>query len=260
MGGTTPGRTGSDAHRVGVIGAGFIGEVHARALRRAGARLVGVAASSPDTTDEAVARLGAERGFAAEELATSPDVDVVHICTPNHLHGPLALAALDGGQARGVREAARDDPTAAADSWPPPTGGRRRHGAVRLPLLPDGPRGAGPGRANGPLAVRLVARQLPAGLAVDRPGRQLARRSERPGPSRAFADIGSHWCDLVEFVTGDRLASVSAPSSSRRCPSTRTPDAHVPAFAAADGGTDGACGERSSTEDVALVLFRTVAA
>ena len=30
------------------------------------------------------------------------------------------------------------------------------------------------------------------------------------GRSRAFADIGSHWCDLVEFVTGDRLAAICA--------------------------------------------------
>ena len=184
VGGATPGRTGSDAHRVGVIGAGFIGEVHARALRRAGARLVGVAASSPDTTDEAVARLGAERGFAPEELATSPDVDVVHICTPNHLHAPLALAALEAGKHVVCEKPLATDPaTAAGPGGRRRPGGHRRHGAVRLPLLPDGPRGAGPGRQRSPRRAP-GPRELPAGLAVDRPGRQLARRRRavRPVP------------------------------------------------------------------------------
>ena len=72
---------------VGVIGAGFIGRVHARSARLAGGRLVGVAASTPERSDTAGRELGAERAFAsAEELVGSAEVDVVHICTPNHLH------------------------------------------------------------------------------------------------------------------------------------------------------------------------------
>src|SRR4051812_47720552 len=85
--------------RTAIAGTGFIGAVHARAARLAGARLVGVAASSPERSAEAAGRLGAERAFAdAEALVTSADVDVVHICTPNHLHVPLTLAALDAGK------------------------------------------------------------------------------------------------------------------------------------------------------------------
>ena len=58
--------------------------------------------------------------------------------------------------------------------------------------------------------------------------------AELSGPSRAFADIGSHWCDLVEFVTGDRLASVCAELVTA-VPEREHADAHVPAFAAAGG-------------------------
>src|SRR5688500_12144940 len=88
-----------DVVRAGVIGAGFIGAVHARAVRRAGGRIVGVAASSARSSEQAAARLGAERAFpSAEALALSSDVDVVHICTPNDLHVPLAEAALDAGK------------------------------------------------------------------------------------------------------------------------------------------------------------------
>src|SRR5687767_10498204 len=85
--------------RVALAGTGFIGAVHARSARLAGARLVGVAASSPERSAAAAAALGAERAFAsAEELVEAPDVDVVHICTPNHLHRPLAEAALAAGK------------------------------------------------------------------------------------------------------------------------------------------------------------------
>ena len=98
MEGGLPGRIGGQPLRVGVLGAGFIGEVHARAVRRAGARLVGVAASTPSSTEAAVGRLGADKAFDAEALVVSPDIDVVHVCTPNHLHRPLAEAALSAGK------------------------------------------------------------------------------------------------------------------------------------------------------------------
>ena len=75
---------------------------------------MGVAASSPESAGAAAAELGADRAFeSAEELVRDPDVDVVHICTPNHLHLPLAEAALAAGKhvicekplARTLREA-----------------------------------------------------------------------------------------------------------------------------------------------------------
>src|SRR3954452_2464585 len=85
--------------RVAIAGTGFIGAVHARSARLAGASLVGVAASSPESGRRAAAALGAERAFeTAQELVVAPDVDVVHICTPNHLHVPLAEAALAAGK------------------------------------------------------------------------------------------------------------------------------------------------------------------
>ena len=85
--------------RAAVAGAGFIGAVHARSARLAGARLVGVSASSPARAEQAAGELGIERAFASsEELVQADDVDVVHVCTPNHLHLPLAEAALAAGK------------------------------------------------------------------------------------------------------------------------------------------------------------------
>jgi NADPH:quinone reductase-like Zn-dependent oxidoreductase len=84
---------------VGIAGTGFIGSVHARSARLAGARVVTVAASSPQSAETAAAELRADRAAAsAEELVQDPDIDVVHICTPNHLHQALAAAALAAGK------------------------------------------------------------------------------------------------------------------------------------------------------------------
>ncbi|MGI8880166.1 MAG: Gfo/Idh/MocA family protein, partial [Jatrophihabitans sp.] len=84
---------------VAIAGAGFVGGVHARSARLAGATLVGITASTPQRSAEAAQRFGAQRVFvSSEELVTAPDVDVVHICTPNNSHAPLALAALEAGK------------------------------------------------------------------------------------------------------------------------------------------------------------------
>jgi predicted dehydrogenase len=85
--------------RVGIAGTGFIGGVHARSARLAGARVVAVAASSPESAAAAAAELHADRALpSADELVHDPEVDVVHICTPNHLHQPLAEIALAAGK------------------------------------------------------------------------------------------------------------------------------------------------------------------
>jgi predicted dehydrogenase len=64
--------------RVGIAGTGFIGAVHARSALLAGGRLVGVAASSPASAEDAATRLRAERAFeSAEALVEQMDRDVV---------------------------------------------------------------------------------------------------------------------------------------------------------------------------------------
>src|SRR4051794_3411354 len=85
--------------RAGIVGAGFIGGVHARSLRVANARLAGVASTTRERAEQAADAFGAERGYAsADELIADPSIDVLHICTPNHLHVPLAQAGLEAGK------------------------------------------------------------------------------------------------------------------------------------------------------------------
>src|SRR5918992_1166752 len=73
------------------------------------------------------------------------------------------------------------------------------------------------------------------------------------GASRAFADIGSHWCDLAEFITGERIASVC--SQVAPVVPERSSRGSARAFEASDG--DGNGRRAVTTEDLATVMFRT---
>jgi predicted dehydrogenase len=236
-----------------IAGTGFIGKVHARSARLAGARLIGVAASSAESARAAAAELGAERHFAsADELVRDPDVDVVHVCTPNHLHLPLAEAALAAGKhvicekplALGAAGAQRLV-DAAAESG--------RQATVPFvyryyPTVREARERVASGQTG---ALRLLHGTylqdwlLRAGDANWRVDEQLG------GASRAFADIGSHWCDLAEFVSGHRIERVSARLLTA-VPERASEAGH--AFATAAGG-----GElrQVTTEDAALVQFET---
>ena len=106
------------APRAGIVGAGFIGAVHARSARLAGARLTGIATSSPERSREAAGRLGAERAYAtAEALVTADDVDVVHICSPNATHAPLATLALEAGKHVICEKPLGRDASESYDAW-----------------------------------------------------------------------------------------------------------------------------------------------
>jgi predicted dehydrogenase len=78
----------------------MIGSVHARAVHWAGGELTAVAVSNPESSRTARERLNAKRAATAEEIAHADDVDVdvVHVCTPNHLHHDVVLAALTAGK------------------------------------------------------------------------------------------------------------------------------------------------------------------
>jgi predicted dehydrogenase len=195
-----------------IAGTGFIGAIHARSARLAGARLVGVAASSPESAWAAAAKFGADRAFeSAEELVQDPDVDVVHICTPNYLHLPLAEAALaagkhvicekplalDAGGAQRLVDAAADSGLQAGVPF-----------VYRYyPTVREARERVGSGRTG---ALRLLHGTYLQDWLL-RPDDDNWRVDERlGGASRAFADIGSHWCDLAEFVSGHRITRLSA--------------------------------------------------
>ncbi|MEW1864998.1 Gfo/Idh/MocA family oxidoreductase [Streptomyces sp. NPDC088194] len=232
----TPGATGTPALRTAIAGTGMIGRVHLDAVRRSGAPVVGVSSSTPARAKEAAAALGVDRAFdSSEELVTSDDVDVVHICTPNDVHARLAELALRAGK-HVVCEKPLTTSSATADALAALAARSGKVAAVPFvyryhPMAAEARARVLDGRAG---EVRLVhGHYLQDWLSLpdDTNWRVDAVAG---GPSRAFADIGSHWCDLVEWVTGHRIAELTA--LSQTVPRT---------------------GGRPATEDVVQLLFRT---
>lgn len=200
---------GHERLRAGIIGAGFIGAVHARAVHTLGQDLGGVAASSPARSRAAAAALGARAAFdTAEELAAAPGIDVVHICTPNALHAPLTRIALDAGKHVVLEKPVGIGTAEIADLV------RRWRDGDRVVAVPFAYRFY-------PVVREVRARVRDARIRLihgvylqdwlscetDTNWRVDAALG---GPSRAFGDIGVHWCDLAEFVTGQRIARVHA--------------------------------------------------
>jgi predicted dehydrogenase len=241
--------------RAGIVGAGFIGAVHARSARLAGAALAGVATSSPERSREAAARLGAERAYATpEELATADDIDVLHICTPNHVHAELATLALEHGK-HVICEKPLAVDSAQAERLIDAAAGAARVATVPFvyrfhPVVREARARIAAG-ALGP--VRLIHGGYLQDWLSTAEDDNWRVDSQLGGPSRAFADIGSHWCDLVEFITGERIATVCAQIATVVPERARHDAAH--AFEKTGASTDGR--RHVTTEDLATVLFRT---
>lgn len=205
------GRSGA-ALRAGFVGAGFMAAVHSRAARAARAELAGAAASSAASAERAARSLGLERSYTSvQELLSDGDIDIVHICTPNTTHAAFALAALDAGKhvicekplatsvGDAVELARRAEATGRSATVPFVY---RFHPMVREARA----------RVQAGETGRLLS--LTGGYLQDWLAEPLADdwrvSAELGGPSRAFADIGSHLVDLLEFVTGDRIARLNA--------------------------------------------------
>ena len=247
-----------------VIGTGFIAAVHVDALRRIGVKIAGVLGSSPSRSQEGAARFGADKSYAAlEELLDDPDVDVVHITSPNDAHAEQAAACLRAGkhvicekplalsskETSGLRELARETGLVAAVNF-----------NIRYyPQVMEMRERISSGDLGSPYLVTGSYRQ--DWLLYDTDWNWRAE-SGRGGPLRVVGDIGSHWFDLAAFVTGTRIVEVLADLSTF-VPVRQRPDGSVRTFEDAGGSADPSnASGRSSTpvdvesEDAATILLR----
>jgi predicted dehydrogenase len=195
---------------VGIVGGGFMATVHSRAARAARARLVGVVGSTPARGEAAARELGVERAYdSLDELLGDPAVEVVHVTTPNALHLDHALAALAAG-----KHVVCEKPlaTTAGDAERLVQASVGRIATVPFvyrfhPLVREARARVAAGEAGRVLTVQGAYLQDWLLSAADDNWRVDVAAG---GRSRAFADIGSHLVDLVEFVTGDRVMRVAA--------------------------------------------------
>lgn len=198
---------------MGLVGPGFVGAHHIDAVRRLGfVDVVAVAASSEQSARRKADALAIPRAYGHwEQLIADPDVAVVHVTTPNALHGPIIRAAL----AR-RKHVVSDKPLAmtaaeAFELWRAAEDAGVVH-AVTFnyrgnPLVQQAREMIAAGDIGPIHFVHGAYLQDWLLFSTDTSWRLDPAQG---GESSAFADIGSHWCDLVQHVTGQRIVAVLA--------------------------------------------------
>jgi predicted dehydrogenase len=238
-----------------VIGSGFIGTVHIEALRRLGVQVHGLLGSTPERGAASAERLGVPHAYASlDDLLADDRVEVVHVTSPNHLHVPQVqsilaarrhvvcekpLAMTSDESAELVRRAAASGVVNAVN--------------FNIRFYPLNQHVAEVIR-NGELGgVRLVSGHYFQDWLLLETDWNWRLVPELGGSLRAVGDIGSHWLDLVSFMTGLRITEVMADLHTF-IPARRQPAGPVETFSTERAAETV---ERPiGTEDVATILLR----
>ena len=196
---------------MGIVGAGFVGPHHVDAVRRLGfVDVVAVAGSNDDSGRRKASILGARRGYGSyQALVDDPEVQVVHVATPNYLHYEVACAALAKG-----KHVVSDKPlaTTAAEAKRLVDALERSGlvGAVTFnyrgnPLVQQARHAVAQGEIGRP--TFLHGYYLQDWLLHDT-DYSWRLDPDQGGASSALGDIGSHWCDLAQHVSGATITHV----------------------------------------------------
>lgn len=234
--------------RAAIVGTGFMANTHAEALARIRVQVRGVVGSSPERSVDF-----APTYPSFDEMLDDDRVDVVHICSPNGRHFEQALAALQAGKHVVCEKPLALTPAEAHQLCAAATE-RQLVNAVCFinrfyPLCQDAALRVESGSVG---AVRLVTgHYLQDWLSKDTDWNWRLDASVG-GPLRAVSDIGSHWLDLVAFVTGQRIESVMADLTTV-VPTRQRPSGSAVTFASSSGPTEPV---EMTTEDAAGVLLR----
>ena len=198
--------------KVGIAGTGFIGPAHLEGLRRNNIQVVGLAESTPELALQKAAELGIEKGYPSfEAMLADPQITVVHLATPNHLHFPQAKAALLAGKhvvcekplAMTTKESAELVKLAAEKHLVNAINFNLRF----FPISQQARSMVKSGELGNIFIIQGSYLQDWLFLPTDWNWRLEPGLG---GTLRAVADIGSHWMDLTTFITGLRIESVLA--------------------------------------------------
>ena len=238
-----------------VIGTGFIGTVHVEALRKIGVQVRGVLGSTPERGAERAQTLGVSRAYRSlDELLDDPTVDVVHVTSPNDLHLPQARAVLLANRHVVCEKPLAMSATESQELVTLAAGTGLVNAAnfnIRYyPLNQHAHEVVTSGEIGD---VRLVSGRYFQDWLLLESDWNWRLQPERGGALRAVGDIGSHWLDLMAFVTGHRVAAVMADLATF-LHARREPKGPVETYTteiAAD-----AVSREIGTEDVATILLR----
>jgi predicted dehydrogenase len=240
--------------KAAVVGTGFIGVVHVEALRRLGIEVTGIVGSSPERAAEKARAAGLPAPYPSfEAMLADPAVEVVHLTTPNRLHYEEAKAVLAAGKHVVCEKPLAMDSTETAELLRLAEQSGLVH-AVNFNIRFYAQCQEARARVHaGEIGdVRLISGgYLQDWLLLDTDWNWRLDPAEG-GSLRAVGDIGSHWLDLVQFITGRRVEAVMADLTTF-IPIRRQPTGPVETFSAAAGETVDTTME---TEDTAGILLR----
>lgn len=245
--------------RAGIIGSGMMGPIHTEALRRLGyVEVVALAEATGELAKAKSQSLHIPKGYGDfRQLIADPDVEVVHNCTPNAFHFEVSKAIIAAG-----KHVVSEKPLAM--------------NAKESAELVDLANKAGVVNAihfnyrNYPLVqnMRAMVKAGELGRLLLTHGSYLQDwliletdynwRVEPAvgGDSRAVADIGSHWFDTVQFITGDPVMEVTADLTTVH-QTRRKPKRAMETYAGKVLTADDYSEVPVTTEDAATILFRT---
>ncbi len=244
--------------KAAVIGTGFIGPAHVEALGRlANVEVVALCGRNPERTEKKAAALGIPRAYSDyRKLLEDPEVEAVHNASPNYLHFEIDKAILESGkhcisekpltpttaESRQLVELARGKPDLV--------------NAVCFnyrfyPLSQQAKAIADAGELGEVYAIHGTYLQdwlmFPTGYSW-RLDPKVA------GPTSAFGDLGSHFCDLVTFITGRTITEVFADFQTTHRVRKR-PKASVEAFSGAAHKPEDMEDVEIEVDDFSNVLF-----
>ena len=242
---------------MGIVGAGFVGPHHIDAVRRLGyVDVVAVAGSSQASADKKAEAVGARKAYGGyEALLNDPDIQVVHNATPNYLHYPVNAAAIAKG-----KHVVSDKPLAmTAAEAKKLLDQATKAGVVHAvtfnyrgnPLVQQARNMIARGELGKPHF--LVGQYLQDWLLKDT-DYSWRLEPDKGGASSALGDIGSHWCDLAQHISGLRITHVLGDITTV-IPKRKKPLGSREAFAAADANQKVEEVD-IKVEDLASVLLR----
>ena len=199
--------------RTAVFGTGFVGRVHVEGIRRQGnVELAAIAESDDKLAKKFAAEMGVDRYTGDfHTLLSDKEIEAVHICTPNALHFPMAKAALEAGKhvvcekplAMSVAEAEEMVKLARARNLANCT----NHNLRYYPMVQQLRRLRESGELGDILCVQGTYSQDWLLYETDWNWRI---DSKVGGRLRTFGDLGTHFCDMTEHLTGLRITSLCA--------------------------------------------------
>ena len=245
--------------RTAVIGSGFMGAAHIEALRRIpGIEIVAIASDDQVRARELADSFGIVNVLTAwQDLLSLPGLQAVHNCTPNNLHFEINQAFLEAG-------------IHVVSEKPLTLTSRDSHRLVRLAQKKNLVTGINFNYRSYPLiqhihemiskdelgSLYLVHGNYLQDWLFYQSDYNWRLETEISGQSRAIADIGSHWCDLVQFVTGQKIVRVFADLTTIH--QTRLkPDGAIETFKGKEKEVSTDAQEVAvNTEDIGLVIIQ----